>query len=152
MLLAVAMHAVRGLATSLPCTRQGRSAWGCCSSVAASPSDCSPSRRAPSGADRQDVLFSGQTAIPEVVAETSAATIVVLFLAKGVAYAICLGVGFRGGPVFPAIFLGIAMAMLAVVWLDVSPTLAVAVGRRGGDGGCDQAGVLRAAVLAAARR
>ena len=84
------------------------------------------------GADRQDVLFSGQSAIPEVVAETSGATIVVLLLAKGVAYAICLGVGFRGGPVFPAIFLGIAMAMLAVVWLDVSPTLAVAVGAAAG--------------------
>ncbi len=84
------------------------------------------------GADRQDVLFSGQTAIPEVVAETSAATIVVLFLAKGVAYAICLGVGLRGGPVFPAVFLGIALAMLTVVWLDVSPTLAVAVGAAAG--------------------
>ena len=33
---------------------------------------------------------------------------------------------------FPAVFLGIAMAMLAVVWLDVSPTLAVAVGAAAG--------------------
>lgn len=39
-----------------------------------------------------------------------------------------LGAGFRGGPVFPAIFLGIGLAMLADELLDVSPTLAVAVG------------------------
>jgi chloride channel protein, CIC family len=40
--------------------------------------------------------------------------------------------GFRGGPVFPAIFLGIALATLAVDWFDVSPTLAVAVGAAAG--------------------
>jgi H+/Cl- antiporter ClcA len=34
--------------------------------------------------------------------------------------------------VFPAIFLGIALAMFAVVWFDVSPTLAVAVGAAAG--------------------
>jgi hypothetical protein len=34
--------------------------------------------------------------------------------------------------VFPAIFLGIAVAMLAVIWLDVSATLAVAVGTAAG--------------------
>lgn len=84
------------------------------------------------GAESQDVLFSGQVAIPDIVAETSAATIVILFLAKGLAYAICLGAGFRGGPVFPAVFLGIALSMLPVVWLDVSPTLAVAVGAAAG--------------------
>jgi hypothetical protein len=32
----------------------------------------------------------------------------------------------------PAVFLGTALAMLAVVWLDVSPTLAVAVGAAAG--------------------
>ena len=36
-----------------------------------------------------------------------------------------LGCGFRGGPIFPAIFLGIALASLTVVWFDASPTLAV---------------------------
>jgi hypothetical protein len=38
-----------------------------------------------------------------------------------------LGAGFRGGR-FPAIFLGIGLAMLADELLDVSPTLAVAAG------------------------
>jgi H+/Cl- antiporter ClcA len=78
------------------------------------------------------VLFSGQAAVPNVVAETSAGIVVVLLVAKALGYAICLGCGFRGGPVFPAIFLGVALAMLAVIALDVSPTLAVAVGTAAG--------------------
>src|SRR4029453_8018096 len=43
-----------------------------------------------------------------------------------------LGAGFRGGPVFPAIFLAIALATFACVWFDVSPTLAVAIGTAAG--------------------
>ena len=56
----------------------------------------------------------------------------ILLLAKAIGYAICLGCGFRGGPVFPAIFLGVALAMFAVIWFDVSPTVAVAVGAAAG--------------------
>ena len=84
------------------------------------------------GVDSQEVLFSGQSSIPALVQESSAAAIAVLFAAKAVAYAVCLGCGFRGGPVFPAVFLGVSVAMLAVVWFDVSPTLAVAVGAGAG--------------------
>ncbi len=84
------------------------------------------------GADSQDVLFSGQASLPALVAEDSTKIVVILLVAKALAYAISLGCGFRGGPVFPAIFLGIALAMLAVVWFDVSPTLAVAVGAAAG--------------------
>ncbi|HSE80303.1 MAG TPA: chloride channel protein [Gaiellaceae bacterium] len=84
------------------------------------------------GEDSQDVLFSGQTAIPALVAETSAGAVAVLLAAKGLAYAICLGCGFRGGQVFPAIFLGIGVVMFAVIAFDVSPTLAVAAGTAAG--------------------
>lgn len=84
------------------------------------------------GADSQMVLFSGQSSMPEIVREGSAGVLLVLLVAKAVGYAVCLGCGFRGGPVFPAVFLGTALAMLAVVWLDVSPTLAVAVGAAAG--------------------
>ena len=84
------------------------------------------------GADSQDVLFSGQYSMVALVGETSAATLLVLVVAKALAYAICLGCGFRGGPVFPAIFLGIGLAMFPVLWFDVSPTLAVAVGAAAG--------------------
>jgi H+/Cl- antiporter ClcA len=84
------------------------------------------------GGDSQDELFSGQAALPGVAAEGSVAILVLMLLAKAVAYGICLGCGFRGGPVFPPIFLGIAAAMIPVVVFDMSPTLAVAVGAAAG--------------------
>ena len=84
------------------------------------------------GADPLDVLFSGQASIPAVIGEDSTKIIVVIVVAKFLAYGVSLGCGFRGGPIFPAIFLGIALASLTVVWFDVSPTLAVAVGTAAG--------------------
>ena len=84
------------------------------------------------GGNSQDVLFSGQASVPAVVAEDSAGVLLVVLAAKAMAYAICLGCGFRGGPVFPAIVLGIGLATFAVIAFDVSPTLAVAVGAGAG--------------------
>jgi chloride channel protein, CIC family len=66
------------------------------------------------------VLFSGQTELPAVVAEGSAGVLILLVVAKGLAYGLSLGAGFRGGPVFPAIALGVATAMAAA---DVLPGL-----------------------------
>jgi H+/Cl- antiporter ClcA len=84
------------------------------------------------GADSQDVLFSGQASIPALVGETSTAIVLLLLAAKALAFAVSLGCGFRGGPIFPAVFIGIGVATLPVVWFDVSPTLAVAVGAAAG--------------------
>jgi H+/Cl- antiporter ClcA len=84
------------------------------------------------GANPEDVLFSGQQSLPSLLAEGSAGIVLVLIAAKGIAYAISLGSGFRGGPVFPAIFIGVALAGLAVIAFDVSTTLAVAVGTAAG--------------------
>jgi len=84
------------------------------------------------GADSQDVLFSGQSAIPDVAATTSAWILLLLLGAKGLAYLVSLGCGFRGGPVFPAIFVGIAVAEFPHAWFDISPTLAVAAGAAAG--------------------
>ncbi|MGY1642296.1 hypothetical protein ACI782_14395 [Geodermatophilus sp. SYSU D00703] len=50
--------------------------------------------------------------------------LLLLLVAKALGYAISLGCGFRGGP----IFLGIALAMIPTVLLGTSPTLAVAIG------------------------
>jgi H+/Cl- antiporter ClcA len=66
------------------------------------------------------VLFSGQTELPAIIAEGSAGVLVLLVVTKGLAYALSLGAGFRGGPVFPAIALGVAAAMVAA---DVLPGL-----------------------------
>ncbi|HET6682742.1 MAG TPA: chloride channel protein [Gaiella sp.] len=84
------------------------------------------------GANPLDVLFSGQASIPAVIDEDSTKIILILVVAKFLAYGVSLGCGFRGGPIFPAIFLGIALASLTEVWFGVSPTLAVAVGTAAG--------------------
>jgi chloride channel protein, CIC family len=84
------------------------------------------------GGDSPEVLFSGQAALPDILAEGSAGVLIAIVLAKVIAYGICLGCGFRGGPVFPAIFTGVAVATLTVVALDTSPTFAVAVGTAAG--------------------
>jgi H+/Cl- antiporter ClcA len=84
------------------------------------------------GSDSQDVLFSGQHSIAPLIAETSTGVVLVLLGAKAIAYAITMVAGFRGGSIFPAIFLGIGVATLPVVWFDVSPTFAVAAGAAAG--------------------
>lgn len=84
------------------------------------------------GANSQDVLFSGQASLPAIVAEDSTKIIVIVIAAKFLAYAVSLGCGFRGGPIFPACFLGVALASLAVTWFDVSSTLAIMVGTAAG--------------------
>ncbi|HEY7137991.1 MAG TPA: chloride channel protein [Acidimicrobiia bacterium] len=65
------------------------------------------------GKTSADVLFSGQSDLPVLLthgAEYSAAVLVMLVACKGLAYGASLG-GFRGGPVFPAMFLGAAGGM-----------------------------------------
>jgi H+/Cl- antiporter ClcA len=67
------------------------------------------------------VLFSGQSSLPSVTAETAGGVLVALVVAKGLAYAISLGVGFRGGPVFPAIAIGVMAGVLASIALPDFP-------------------------------
>jgi H+/Cl- antiporter ClcA len=75
------------------------------------------------------VLFSGQAELPAVVAEGSAWVLLLLVAAKGLAYALSLGAGFRGGPVFPAIAVGVAGAIAAAdVLPGLNTTPAVAAG------------------------
>jgi H+/Cl- antiporter ClcA len=84
------------------------------------------------GANSQDILFSGQSSIGVLVGGASFKILVILLVAKLLGYAVSLGCGFRGGPIFPAIFLGIALASFAVCWFHTSPTLAVAIGAAAG--------------------
>jgi H+/Cl- antiporter ClcA len=84
------------------------------------------------GVNSQDVLFSGQSSVAVVATADSTKIVLVLLLTKFLAYAVCLGCGFRGGPIFPAVFLGVAVASLAVVWFGTSPTLALAAGAGAG--------------------
>jgi H+/Cl- antiporter ClcA len=77
-----------------------------------------------------EVLFSGQDALPGLVAQAgtwSVSALLLLVVFKGLAYSLCLG-SFRGGPTFPALFLGAAGGIMASHLPGFSLTPAVAVG------------------------
>ena len=76
------------------------------------------------------VLFSGQSSLAELVAEGSAGVLLAVVLVKGLAYALSLGAGFRGGPVFPAIAIGSALAVAGADILpgfDTTPAIAAGI-------------------------
>jgi len=76
------------------------------------------------------VLFSGESALPQVIAETSASVLALLLVVKGAAYALSLGAGFRGGPTFPAVTLGAVTGVLASIvlpGLDLTPAVIAGV-------------------------
>jgi H+/Cl- antiporter ClcA len=66
------------------------------------------------------VLFSGQSAIPQVLAISSVGTLLVIAVAKMLVYGVSLGSGFRGGSVFPAVFLGVALGTATALIIDES--------------------------------
>jgi H+/Cl- antiporter ClcA len=75
------------------------------------------------------VLFSGQEAFGSLFTEVgtlSVSTLLALFLFKGLAWSISLG-SFRGGPTFPAIFLGVVGGLAAARLPGFEETQAVAV-------------------------
>jgi H+/Cl- antiporter ClcA len=87
-----------------------------------------------SGKSVNEVLFSGQSALPGLVSQAGAwslGTLALLVVCKGIAYSLSLG-SFRGGPTFPAIFLGAAGGMMASRLPGFPVTAAVAVGMGAG--------------------
>jgi len=75
------------------------------------------------------VLFSGQDAFGSLLKDAptlSLTTLALLLIFKGAAWSISLG-SFRGGPTFPAIFLGVVGGLLAAHLPGYSETPAVAV-------------------------
>jgi chloride channel protein, CIC family len=82
------------------------------------------------GKSASEVLFSGQDQLPGLVSGASTWSISALLLLlgfKGLAWGISLG-SFRGGPTFPALFLGAAGGILASHLPGFNLTAAVAVG------------------------
>jgi H+/Cl- antiporter ClcA len=80
------------------------------------------------GEPSEAVLFSGQEAFGSLFAQAGAlsvGTLALLFLFKGLAWGISLG-NFRGGPTFPAIFLGVVGGLIASHLPGYSETLAIA--------------------------
>ena len=79
-------------------------------------------RRAPARST-SEVLFSGQSALPRLVEHASSYTVGALLLllaCKGLAYGLSLS-SFRGGPVFPSLFLGAAGRHRAVAPARAGP-------------------------------
>jgi hypothetical protein len=79
-----------------------------------------------------DVLFSGETALPHLINGHTAYTVgalLMLILCKGLAYGVAMS-GFRGGPVFPAMFIGAAggIAMSDLPGMSLVPGVAMGIG------------------------
>jgi len=79
-----------------------------------------------------DVLFSGQDQLPDVVsnaASWSVGALLLLMLCKALAYAISLST-FRGGPVFPAMFIGAAggVAAAELPGMELVPAVGMGIG------------------------
>ena len=77
-----------------------------------------------------EVLFSGQDQLPELVAQAgswSMGALALVLVCKGLAWGASLG-SFRGGPTFPALYLGAAGGLLAGHLPGLATTPAVAVG------------------------
>jgi H+/Cl- antiporter ClcA len=86
------------------------------------------------GKSIDEVLFSGQDQLPGLVSHAGAYSVGALGLllaCKGVGYAFSLG-SFRGGPTFPAIFLGAAAGIMMSHLPGFPITVAVAVGMAAG--------------------
>lgn len=87
---------------------------------------------AATGHGGSDVLFSGQSALPQLLTHSSSYTVgalLLLVLCKGLAYCAALA-GFRGGPTFPAMFLGAAggVALSHLPGLALVPAAAMGIG------------------------
>jgi H+/Cl- antiporter ClcA len=84
------------------------------------------------GKGSSEVLFSGQDALGPLVtsgASYTAAALVLLVACKALAYSVSMS-GFRGGPVFPAMFVGAAggMALSHLPGLPLVPAVAMGIG------------------------
>lgn len=87
------------------------------------------------GKPESDVLFSGQFGLGSVLEQRAGytvGTLVVLLVCKAIAYAVSLS-AFRGGLVFPSLFLGVAggMALAHLPGLELVPAIAIGMGAMG---------------------
>ena len=82
----------------------------------------------------KEVLFSGQDALPGLLSNPGAwslSALALLIVFKGLAYSVSLAF-YRGGPVFPSLFLGAAAGLLAAKLPGFPVTPATAVGLAAG--------------------
>ena len=78
----------------------------------------------------EDVIYittSGEELITDLPTLTSVSTVVAIIVLKSIAYAVSLGSGFRGGPFFPAMFVGAASGLLIALLLPDGPSVPAAI-------------------------
>jgi H+/Cl- antiporter ClcA len=78
------------------------------------------------------LLFSGQDALPQLVANAadySLGVVILLIVAKALAYGLSLS-AFRGGPIFPSMFIGAALGIAAsgLPGMDLASAIAMGIG------------------------
>lgn len=66
--------------------------------------------RAITGQSLDVILFSGETSTATALGITSVSALLVIAVAKTIGYAVSIGGGFRGGMIFPSVFLGVVVA------------------------------------------
>ena len=82
------------------------------------------------GQPAESILFSGQSAMPDVVQRAptlSLGILVALLLFKGLAWSVSLG-SFRGGPTFPAIFVGLVGGLIATSLFGLPEAAMIGIG------------------------
>lgn len=93
---------------------------------------CATAYQVTTGHEFSQVLFSGQNALPDLVADAadySLGVLVLLGLFKALAYGLSLS-AFRGGPVFPAMFIGavLGIALSGLPGMDLAPAIGMGIG------------------------
>jgi H+/Cl- antiporter ClcA len=73
------------------------------------------------------VPFSGETSMDSLISETSALAVLAIVVAKALAYGVSLGGGWRGGPIFPATYIGVAAAVMVGLVITSTPMSALIV-------------------------
>ena len=73
------------------------------------------------------ITTSGEELITDLPTLTSAPTVAAIIALKTIAYAVSLGAGFRGGPFFPAMFVGAASGLLIALVIDGGPSVPAAI-------------------------
>ncbi len=79
------------------------------------------------GASVLFVVTSGEEMISELPTLTTVSTVVAILVLKSIAYAVSLGAGYRGGPFFPAMFVGAASGLLVALLIPNGPSVSAAL-------------------------
>ena len=73
------------------------------------------------------VVTSSEALITDLPTLTSASTVITIIILKTIAYAVSMGAGFRGGPFFPAMFIGAASGLFIALVLPSGPSVQAAL-------------------------